>query len=475
MPRRYPYWVIIAMIIGDVILLNLAFVSAFYLRIELQLFRVVLESYNTPLADYVPLMLVLTLVLLLLFRMEGVYDLRRNTTWPDTMSTIVRSTLTTVVLVIVATFVDLLLLQSRLLLAYDAVLIVIYLGIGRAIWGSILAQLRRRGIGVARTLIVGVGEVGRTVLRMILARPELGYQVVGLVDDHPRRGETNIGPYRALGSLDNIPAILDHELIDEVIITLPWLNHQSILNIVQQCEARGVRAHIVPDLFQMTLTTVNVDELGGIPLIGTRTPSLSRTNALAKRVFDLALGIPLMLIALPFMAVIALLVKLNSPGPALFMQTRIGMTGRPFLFLKFRSMYIGADSDLAVLHDLNEASGPLFKIKADPRRTLTGRFLRRTSMDELPQLFNVLRGEMSLVGPRPPLPSEVSQYEDWHKQRLVARPGLTGLWQVSGRSDLSFDEQVLLDIYYLENWSLLLDIKILFRTVPIVLFGRGAY
>ena len=172
MPRRYPYWVIIAMVIGDVILLNFAFVSAFYLRIELQLFRVVLESYSTPLADYVPLMLVLTLVLLLLFRMEGVYDLRRNTTWPDTMSTIVRSTLTTVVLVIVATFVDLLLLQSRLLLAYDAVLIVIYLGIGRAIWGLILAQLRRRGIGVARTLIVGVGEVGRTVLRMILARPE---------------------------------------------------------------------------------------------------------------------------------------------------------------------------------------------------------------------------------------------------------------------------------------------------------------
>jgi exopolysaccharide biosynthesis polyprenyl glycosylphosphotransferase len=206
-----------------------------------------------------------------------------------------------------------------------------------------------------------------------------------------------------------------------------------------------------------------------------KTPSLSRANALVKRIFDLVVCIPLIVLLLPIMTLIALAIKLNSPGPALFVQTRVGLTGRLFPALKFRSMVVGAESMVALLQDRNEASGPLFKIKDDPRRTLTGRFLRRTSMDELPQLFNVLRGEMSLVGPRPPLPSEVAQYEDWQKQRLAARPGLTGLWQVSGRSNLTFDEQALLDIYYLEHWSLLLDIKILLRTIPIVLFGKGAY
>jgi lipopolysaccharide/colanic/teichoic acid biosynthesis glycosyltransferase len=181
------------------------------------------------------------------------------------------------------------------------------------------------------------------------------------------------------------------------------------------------------------------------------------------------------LLMLPLMSVIALAIRIDSPGPSVFKQIRVGKGGQEFLCYKFRSMCQGAEAEQERLVELNEASGPLFKIKRDPRVTRMGRFLRRLSLDELPQIYNVLRGEMSLVGPRPPLPSEVAQYQEWHKQRLEAPPGMTGLWQVSGRSELTFDEQCLLDIFYIENYSPALDIRILLRTVPAVLSRKGAY
>ncbi len=474
MPRRYPRWITITMVVTDAILINLAFLTAYVARIELQLFRAVDPAYQTPLSAYVPLVAGQNVLLLIMLWIGGAYDLRRHTTWLDMIAPVVRSTLIAVMLLIVVTFFDVLVF-SRLLFGYDAALIVIYLGVSRAVWGRVLARLRRRGVGVARALIVGAGEVARTVLRTIVARPELGFQVMGFVDDHPERSGTNIGPFRALGAIDKIPSILDGDTIDEVIITLPWSNHQRILGIVQQCEARGVRPRIVPDLFQMSLSSVDVEDLGGIPLIGLRVPSLRGANLLVKRAFDLAVGVPLSLLALPFAAIIGLLIKLDSAGPVVFRQTRLGMHGQPFECFKFRSMRHGAEEEVVVLRDRNEASGPLFKMKDDPRRTRAGRFLRRFSLDELPQLFNVLRGEMSLVGPRPPLPSEVERYQHWHKQRLAAQPGMTGLWQVSGRSDLSFDEMVLLDIYYIENWSLPMDVRIMLRTLPKILSGDGAY
>jgi lipopolysaccharide/colanic/teichoic acid biosynthesis glycosyltransferase len=177
----------------------------------------------------------------------------------------------------------------------------------------------------------------------------------------------------------------------------------------------------------------------------------------------------------PFMLCIALAIKLCSPGPVLFAQTRVGRGGRPFTCFKFRSMREGAEREVNRLANLNEATGPIFKIRDDPRLTPVGKFLRRTSLDEFPQLYNILRGEMSIVGPRPPIPDEVRQYKEWHRERLLVSPGLTGLWQVSGRSELTFDEMVLLDIYYIENWSLGLDFRIMLRTIPTVILANGAY
>jgi len=236
-----------------------------------------------------------------------------------------------------------------------------------------------------------------------------------------------------------------------------------------------VRARVVPDLFQLSLSRVDFDDMGGIPLVGLKETSIPRAGRVLKRALDIILSLAGLIILAPFLIVVAILIRLDSPGPALFTQRRVGEDGRLFNIYKFRSMRMGAEEQQAQLQELNQASGPLFKIKADPRLTRMGRFLRRSSVDEFPQFFNVLRGEMSIVGPRPGLPPEVAKYEAWHRQRLEVPPGITGLWQVSGRSELSFDEMCMLDVYYIENWSLGLDLAIMLKTVPRVLFADGAY
>jgi exopolysaccharide biosynthesis polyprenyl glycosylphosphotransferase len=320
---------------------------------------------------------------------------------------------------------------------------------------------------------VGAGEIGRSVMRNLVARPELGYQVVGFVDDDPAK--TTLGRFKALGRLDDVPALLQAERVAEVIITLPWMHQRRIMELVRACEVARVRPRVVPDLFQLSLDRLDMDDIGGIPLLGLREANIPRTGRLIKRALDVIVAAMSLVLAAPLMLLVALVIRLESPGPAIFQQVRVGQNGKPFCIYKFRSMRAGAEEQQAALQQRNEADGPLFKIRADPRLTLSGRFLRRTSMDELPQLLNVLRGEMSLVGPRPAPPHEVAQYQAWHRQRLEVPQGMTGLWQVSGRSDLTFDEMCLLDIYYIENWSLGLDLTILARTVPRVLIGNGAY
>jgi exopolysaccharide biosynthesis polyprenyl glycosylphosphotransferase len=251
--------------------------------------------------------------------------------------------------------------------------------------------------------------------------------------------------------------------------------HRKILRIVNECARSEIRARIVPDLFQMSVRRLDMDNLNGLPLLSVQEPRISTAGQIAKRVLDIIGAAVVLILTAPFMALAALAIRLDSPGPILFRQERVGRGESRFTLYKFRTMYKDAEEQLETLKAHNEASGPLFKMKNDPRITRVGRILRRTSVDELPQLYNVLKGEMSLVGPRPPLPREVEQYQDWHRRRLAVAPGITGLWQVSGRSDLTFDEMVLLDLYYIENWSLFLDFKILLRTIPQVIFARGAY
>jgi len=470
-PGWWPY----LLRLNDSLLVVLAFVISYWVRYRLQWFRSVDPVFQTDFSKYVYSCILLVGILFLLFHFSGVYRQRRGRMWLEELYTIAGATTIGIVILITVNLLFRPLLYSRLLFLYTAILVVIFIGISRGLITLLRSYLRRYGIGVERVMLVGAGDVGRMVMRTIAARPGLGYQLIGFLDDNPSKGSTDIGRIKALGPIENFTQILENQAVDLTIICLPWQSHRTVARLVNECEQIGVKVQVVPDLFQLTKNQMQVEELNGIPLISTRTLSIAGWNWLFKRIFDIAFSMLIAIFALPLGLLIALMIRLDSPGPIIYAQTRIGKNGQPFKFFKFRSMVVDADERRREIANLNQSTGPLFKIKDDPRCTRIGGFLRRFSLDELPQLINVLRGEMSLIGPRPNLPQEVEQYQEWHKKRLSVSPGMTGLWQISGRSDLTFDEMVLLDIYYAENWSFGLDMSILLTTVPKVLLGKGAY
>ncbi len=457
----------------DVAVINLALFLAYVLRYRLQWLKEV--AFDAPLQSYLLFWAVFSVSVPMMLLADGAYNHWRGRDWLDHTYRVVNAVAKAAVMVMALTFFLQPLVYSRLLILEAGIMMVIFLSLARATAIAVQSYLRRRGVGVMRVVIVGAGEVGRRVMRNIVARPDLGYQIVGYVDDNPVKGEGEIGRFKGLGAVDNLAGVIDSETVDEVIITLPWTYHRRILTVLRECRRHEIEARIVPDFFQMSLSQVAVSDLGGVPLIGVQEIAFSQSALLFKRAMDVCGSVILLIVGAPIFAVIALAIKLDSSGPVFFRQERVGEKGRRFMIYKFRSMRQGAENELAQLKKLNEADGPLFKIRRDPRLTRVGNFLRRTSLDELPQLINVLQGDMSLVGPRPPIPAEVEKYQAWHRKRLEVPPGMTGLWQVSGRSDLTFDEMVLLDLYYVEHWSPWLDITIMLRTIPQVLLGDGAY
>jgi exopolysaccharide biosynthesis polyprenyl glycosylphosphotransferase len=457
----------------DLVLINAAFWLAYIVRYELRFPITVAEANYVSYTEYIPISVLLSIGLLAIYRIEGIYNYVRGRTWLEEMYGLLTATFTGIVILVFAFFFFRPQFYSRLIYIYAGILVVVFLTLSRVITRMVLGHLRKRGIGVDRALIIGGGEIGRAIMQNVLAQPDLGYRIEGFVDDDPGKG--TIGAFQLLGGTDQLGRILTDHAIDEVIITLPWHARAKIVEIMSMAESAGARVKIVPDLFQLSLSRIAVDAVGGIPLIGVKDSAISGGALSVKRVMDVLLSILLSVVILIPCAVIALIIKTSSTGPVIFRQERVGRGGKLFTAYKFRTMRVGADDEKEHLLHLNEATGPLFKMRNDPRMTRVGKWLRRTSLDELPQLFNVLRGDMSLVGPRPPLPNEVARYEEWHKRRLDVAPGVTGLWQVSGRSELTFDEMVMLDLYYIENWSPWLDMWILVKTVPAMLTARGAY
>ncbi len=460
-------------VLTDLILINLAFALAYVARYEWEWLLPV--TFPEPYSGYLNQQLVLTLLLILTFYQHKVWRRRRGESWVDEMSRIVSATASGVALMMVFTFFFQPSPFSRLMLIWALVFIVVIIGIARLLRRWMLRAMYGRGYLVDRVLVVGSGEVGRGVIRTLLARPDLGFRVVGYLDDGS--GEKigsgripNLGSYREIGSV-----LQDVEDLHTIFIALPGDMHREIVALMRVARTYQVNAQVVPDLLQMSLNRVEFINMSGIPMLGARQVRINRGARIVKRVLDLAivivLGIPALLVA----AIIALAIRFDSPGPVIYSAVRVGRGGKLFDMFKFRSMVADADAQKEALQAANEADGPIFKIKDDPRLTKVGRWLRKSSLDELPQLYNVLFGQMSLVGPRPPLQEEVAAYKQWQRQRLSVIGGMTGLWQVSGRSDLTFDELCLLDIYYIENWSLTMDIRILLQTIPIAIFGRGAY
>jgi len=299
---------------------------------------------------------------------------------------------------------------------------------------------------------------------------------VGYLTEDSSQPQVDIGRIRALGTLDDLSEILQREALDTVIITLPWAFHDRILQMVRLCQDAGVDVQVVPDVFQLNLRQVQAENLDGIPLLYVNNfTTFPGINRLLKRAIDVGLIILIAPILVPVALLVALAIRLEGPGPILYAQRRVGENGRQFDILKFRSMVPNAHEILDQLVRQTGEDPRHPKIKNDPRVTRVGRVIRALSLDEIPNLINVLRGQMSLVGPRPPTPEEVALYEPWHLQRLSIMPGITGLWQINGRSDVPFDEMCLLDIYYIENWSIKLDAQILMMTIPRVLLRHGAY
>jgi exopolysaccharide biosynthesis polyprenyl glycosylphosphotransferase len=362
----------------------------------------------------------------------------------------------------------------RLLFVYFFLLDLLLLVGLRSIVFLVLGRARRESQTI-RVLIVGAGKLGEQVAQTINRREPSGLWPVGYLDDDPHKQGTKRGALPVLGRLNEASTVVQREGVDQVILALPLRAHREMVSLVTDLEKLPIDVKVVPDLFDLALHRAGIDHLGEIPLIGLRDSALDGFQRIAKRVFDLTIAIPLTILLTPLMLVVAVAIKLDSRGPVVFRQARVGENCQPFSMYKFRSMVEDAEARLGEIVQETDDGQILHKHSTDPRVTRVGRVLRRASIDELPQLLNVIKGEMSLVGPRPELPFLVEQYQPWQRRRFAIPPGMTGWWQIRGRSDRPMHLHVQDDLYYVRNHSLLLDLQILFKTIGVVIRGRGAY
>jgi exopolysaccharide biosynthesis polyprenyl glycosylphosphotransferase len=348
----------------------------------------------------------------------------------------------------------------------------------RVLMRLLLAQVRLHGRNLRDMLIAGTNARGLQFANKIKDSPALGYRIVGFVDyDRPQTTEFSSSGFSRVTDFAGLPAFLRTNVVDEVVIALPMRSmHTEASNVAALCEEQGILIRFASTLFDLKIARKRVEEVvDGDSLITHYTGSLEGWPVVVKRVIDVIASAVLLIFLSPVLLLAALLIKLTSPGPVMFVQQRLGLSKRHFGIFKFRTMVVDAERRMKEIEHLNEVSGPVFKIKNDPRITPMGRFLRKTSIDELPQLFNVLKGDMSLVGPRPlPIRDYEGFSEDWQRRRFSIRPGITCLWQIGGRSSISFEKWMELDLQYIDKWSLWLDFEILVKTIPAVLKGSGA-
>jgi len=398
-------------------------------------------------------------------RMFGAYDRRRARTFLDELRTVIPAVgISTLVLIGFFFFFEFRFI-SRILLAYFLIFDLLFLLNFRLISRALVNWLAASGYAVRRLLIISAGDVGREIATLIATHPWSGLSLIGYADDQATIGPDGpaVDGKPVLGSTQDVVRLVQEHQIDDVIVALPAREHEKIVRIALDLLPLPVQVRIVPERFEMISARARIEDFWGVPLIGIREPVITGFDRVMKRLFDLALACAALLIFSPIMLAVALAIKLDSPGPVLYGPWRVGENGRLFRMWKFRTMVADADKD------------QLLKQRDDPRKTRAGAVLRRWSMDELPNLLNVVTGEMSLVGPRPEQPWIVERYEPWQRKRLAVPPGMTGWWQVNGRSDLPLHENVEYDIYYVQNYSPLLDLFILWKTIPVVLRGKGAY
>ncbi len=396
------------------------------------------------------------------------YRSKRLARWEDEFADVLRAVLfATLILATLILLAEWSIFPKRFLLIF-AFTSVCLLFLIRLFKRALLIQFRLHGRNLRSVIVVGAGNRGQEIVNLIRENPELGYQLVGFVDDLDAPG--------VMGRLAAMPTILANNVVDEVIICLPVKTfYDQIQSIAEIAEEQGVTVRIYSDLFNLKLSRAVAGEIGDAPILSIYATRLSDWQSFAKSSIDFVGGLMLLLLLSPLMICIALVIKLTSPGPVLFIQERVGLNKRRFKMFKFRTMAADAEAAQQGLEKLNEAEGPVFKIKDDPRITPIGKWLRKTSLDELPQLINIILGDLSLVGPRPLPERDFQRFNKlWFNRRFSVKPGITCIWQISGRSGTSFDKWILQDLEYIDKWSLALDLKILFKTIPTVVRGTGA-
>jgi exopolysaccharide biosynthesis polyprenyl glycosylphosphotransferase len=424
---------------------------------------------------YPVLYVLIPIIWLVIFTSIGVYDSRRTLRASDDLQIVTAAT-------VLGTFVFAGVLYfffrdfSRLLFVYFFVLDLLALCAWRVllrfvfrIWRVVWPRETRR------VLIAGAGEVGQRVGQVLREHAWTGLELIGYLDDDPAKSEAGHNDYPVLGTLDDATRLVETMSIQEVVVALPLYAHQRVKKLVVALRQMPINIRIIPDYFDLAYIKAGVEEFGGMPLVNLREPALDEFQRLTKRIFDLIVGGITTLLIAPILLFIAVLIKLDSPGPVLFKQKRVGENGRIFHMYKFRSMEKDAERRTGEIIQRDERGRLVYKRPDDPRVTRLGKFLRRTSLDELPQLLNVLKGEMSLVGPRPEMPWVVDEYEPWQYQRFAVPQGITGWWQVNGRSEKPMHMHTEEDLYYIKNYSLVLDLLILWKTAGAVFKRKGAF
>lgn len=449
---------------------GVAFSAAFFLSFYL-------SGMNLSLGDaksYLWLLIAVILLSHVLMERSGLYgSLRVSSLWQITLSLAKAHIIAGVIAAALIFLVDPHRISRELFVLFIK-LSFVFLALEKAALKFFLSAIRRRGLNFRYILIVGTDTRALHMIRLMEHHIQWGLKIVGLVSVSEAYHTSRVAGYEVLGSLDALPDICKQKTVDEVLFCVPMELLPHLDNVFLDMEEMGITMRMALDFSPLRRSNQEIALFHGIiPLLTFHSRSHDEWHLFLKRCLDIVgsvVGLAVTGILFPFLFIA---IKLDSPGPVLFRQKRVGKQGRIFTCWKFRSMYIDAEEKKRLLMPLNEMKGAIFKITNDPRVTRVGRFIRQTSLDELPQFWNVLKGEMSLVGTRPPTPDEVAKYENWHRKRICIKPGITGLWQVSGRNRLqNFDAIARLDIEYVENWSLWLDMKILFRTI-IVVFARS--
>jgi exopolysaccharide biosynthesis polyprenyl glycosylphosphotransferase len=455
-------------LLGDLATIVLALLVASWLRPQLE--------FGKPLAATAallpwPVYMLALLVWSVGFLLLDVYNLQKNLrAFDEALRLIAAHAITTLAFAgaLYFSFRDISRLQVLVFALISLLLLLTY----RIIFRLFLRFFGDKRYGARRMLIVGAGSVGQQVGEMVVKHSWTGLKLIGFMDDNP---QANTLGYPHFGPLERTLTVAQEQRINEIIFTLPRYAHNKLANLVAALQPLQVNVRVMPNFMDLVFLRSEVEDLGGMPLVTLREPALDPFQRLVKRLFDLVVASIGLILTLPFMALIALSIKLDSPGPIIFRQERVGENGQLFKMYKFRTMVHDAETRQDELTQITINGLPIHKFYDDPRVTRFGRFLRRTSLDELLQLVNVLKGEMSLVGPRPELPWLVDSYELWQRKRFEVPQGLTGWWQINGRADKLMHLHTEEDLYYIKNYSLWLDIQILWRTVKTVIHRRGAY